>query len=125
MDIKKDKVVVEWIVGKKVSNSALDLLLIIVALIVVATSILGLFGQPASEWFARSGSILVLVGAIIEYRSNRFSQIALEESIRWGSGTVDGPTIFIAAWHRVVVKYVAHTFIILGTFIWGYGDKWL
>lgn len=124
MDINKDKVVVEWIVGNKISNSTLDILLIIVALSIVVTSILGWFGQPASEWFARSGSILVLVGAIIEYRCNRFSQIYIEESIRWGSGRVGGPTIFVAAWHRVIVKYVAHTYIILGTFIWGYGDKW-
>ena len=125
MDIDRNKHTADWMNGNKITHSIIDFILIIVALVVVITSIFGAFGSPVSDWFSRSGSVLVLIGAVLEYRYNRFSQIAIEESIRWASG-VGGPTVFVfvLAWHRVVVKYIAHTFIVCGTLIWGYGNAW-
>ena len=124
MDINKNKYVADWMVGNKFYHSIIDFILILIGLAVVIVSIKGWLGDPVNEWFSRSGSVLVLIGAILEYKQTRFSQLALEESIRWASG-VGEAVVFAHAWHRILVKYIAHTFVISGTMIWGYGDKWI
>jgi len=120
----QNKITADWMSGNKIINSVVDLILILFALSILIASILGLFGTPINDWFARSGSILVLVGAILEYRCNKFSQIAIEESVRFSSG-IGGSAIFALAWHRIAIKYIAHTLVVIGTLIWGYGEKWL
>ncbi len=88
MDINRNKVATDWMVGNEIYHSIIDSILILIGLAVVIVSIKGGFGNPVNDWFSRSGSVLVLIGAIIEYRHTRFSQIMLEETIRWGSNNI-------------------------------------
>lgn len=94
-------------------------------------------------WFARSGSILVLAAAIVEYRLASF---IYEDIFRAQKQTdrkkaampnVSGnelvnrlvkSNLTIQAQpskERKALAITAHLIIVLGTLVWGYGDKWL
>ena len=84
--------------------------LLLLALIAVAVSIYADLGSPSWGWFQRSGAILVLIGAILSYRS----------IVRLGVGGVGGASVVFAkatvvsvndseSRQRVKIKYDAET----------------
>ena len=93
-----------------------------------------------TTWFARSGSVIVLLAAIVEYRisSYMYDEIyeAAKETARKkavmpnvsDNNLVNG--IFKSNLtikphspkSRRILRLASHTLIIIGTIIWGYGD---
>ena len=119
MDPERDKVVIDWLKGNKLEDSVGDFVLIGIGLLSVITG--WSFENEEYSWFSRSGSIMVLIGAILEYRYSLVSLGANLESIRWAKGP-GNPVIFELARHQKFIKYTAHGFVIIGTVIWGFGD---
>lgn len=124
MGSDRDKIVVTWLRGNRPTEAVPDLLIVLLCVVVVGGSVWLSWLGSSVEWVSRSGSIIALAGAILEYRNANYLKIAMEESIRWASG-VGGPVIFEWAWYRRLSRYVAHTLVVAGTLIWGYGDVWI
>ena len=116
-----ERPVVSWLPGNKPRDAALDivLLLLLTFVLVISATLQG--AQPETNWFMRSGAIMVLVGAVLEYRHNGFLRKADTESIKWASG-VGGPVIFEQPTFRKVLGYLAHVCVVVGTFVAAYGD---
>lgn len=95
-----------------------DTLLIIFALVVPVIS--WLYAQYAGEshWFARSGSIMVVIGIVLEGRLFIARQIIYEFSRASESPETTPKQLVI----RKLATWVAHFILIVGTIIWGYGD---
>ncbi|CAA6828335.1 MAG: Unknown protein [uncultured Sulfurovum sp.] len=77
--------------------------------------------------FARSGSIMVLLAVIVEYKlfkvkekqreifeMNIISRVINNEKEVFGY-PVESP-------NQRIIKVLAHTLVIIGTFVWGFGD---
>ncbi len=116
--------------------------LFLLALAVLGISIYLDFGTKSWVWFQRSGSVLVLFGAVLSYRS----------VVRLGIGGVGGAPVTFALGSLVSVDdsgpvqkmkvaydteteerflqhqldkaagYIGAWLMILGTLVWGYGD---
>ncbi|MET3514682.1 hypothetical protein ABIC63_002461 [Pseudacidovorax sp. 1753] len=114
-------VVVAWIPGNKVREAIPDAIVLVGICLVVSASLWLQSIDPQSNWFTRSGAVVVLLGAVLEYRHNNFASFASAKSIEWASG-IGGPTVFELSRLRKGIGYIAHTCIVVGTFIAAYGD---
>lgn len=113
--------------------------LTIVAVAVTAISIWRDYGSESWLWFQRSGSIIVLIGAILSYRS--ILRVGLHgvggtnPTLLKGTVTNSNPDGTInfkydaeskkllneAFWDKVA-GYIGAILLVYGTLIWGYGD---
>ncbi len=114
-------IVVPWILGNKIGEAIPDAILLVGVVLVVSASLWLQSVDPQSNWFMRSGGMVVLLGAILEYRHVTFVSLASAKSIEWASG-VGGPTVFELSRLRRTIGYVAHACVVVGTFIATYGD---
>jgi hypothetical protein len=94
-----------------------------------------------TAWFARSGSIVVLLAVIVEFRLSSYIYEdvlkAAQESARNKGLKVSDNSLVQAnidakktvkpevPKSRRILSYCAHILVITGTIIWGYGDKWI
>ena len=77
-----------------------------------------------ADWFARSGSVMALVGAAVTFRLANFYQRALATALKEGLVSVpreielrlEPPQSYM------VLSYLGYLTGIVGTGIWGYGD---
>ena len=77
-----------------------------------------------ADWFARSGSVMALVGAAVTFRLADFYQRALARALKEGLVSVpreielrlEPPKSYM------VLSYLGYLTGIVGTGIWGYGD---
>jgi hypothetical protein len=112
-------------------------LLLCGALVIAIGSILAdLYSEKDTTWFARSGAILVLFSAIVEYRLSSFlfddiHKAAVKNAIKNAAiSTFEDNKLLYALTaikpkppkSRATLAITSHIFIIIGTFIWGYGD---
>jgi hypothetical protein len=80
--------------------------------------------QTGTDWFARSGSVMCLAGALATFRLAAVLQQKLATALRQGLTslqreveiTLDPPH------HYRLVSYFGYATGIIGTAIWGYGD---
>ncbi|NIQ14891.1 MAG: hypothetical protein GTO02_11005 [Candidatus Dadabacteria bacterium] len=73
-----------------------------------------------AEWLARSGSLMVLFSVIGEYYLQKKNAVKfINNAIRAGTGTA--PLDFSVM--AVVANILFLITVVLGTIIWGYGDK--
>lgn len=97
--------------------------LIGVAILVAAVSVIADYYSTDYNWFARSGSVVVLLAAFIEFKvsSHIYDDI---QRIQFLQATVEMPVPFKAkpTKSRRNVSFVAHILLVTGTIIWGYGD---
>ena len=84
-----------------------EILLVLLAMGLPMASLMATIATGNGEWFQRSGSLMVLFSAAVEYRRRR--------GLR-RPGTAAG-WLF---WRQI--PYVCYSSIFLGTLIWGYGD---
>ncbi len=116
------------------------ILLLIGVLFSIASILFDVLSTDNTIWFARSGSIVVLVSAIVEYRLASYIYTDIDESIRKTARKraitpqiSDNPLVEgivksnitsmpEAPKSRKALSVISHTFIITGTIIWGYGD---
>jgi len=103
-------------------RSGFDLLLITTAYIIAAASLCVSFMRSEPHWFLRSGSIMVLLSAIVEYQNFKIQQ-KINEKATEGSGALAGGVGIIAQpKSRQLLLNFTHFTLVLGTLIWGYGD---
>jgi hypothetical protein len=80
--------------------------------------------KAGTDWFARSGSVMCLVGAAVTFRLAHFYQRALATALKEGLVSVprevelrlNPPKSYVA------LSYLGYLTGIVGTAIWGYGD---
>lgn len=114
-------VVVVWIPGNKIREAIPDAIVLTGIVLVVSASLWLQSVDPQSNWFMRSGAVVVLLGVVLEYRHSGFESFASAKSIEWACG-VGGPTVFELSHLRKSIGYAAHTCVVIGTFIAAYGD---
>jgi hypothetical protein len=86
-----------------------------------------LSSKAGTDWFARSGSVMCLVGAAVTFRLAHFYQRALATALKEGLVSVpreielrlNPPKSY------VVLSYLGYLTGIVGTAVWGYGDLML
>ncbi len=121
---------------KLFSNYAIECFLLILALFVfIASLYLDLKFNSDNNWFSRSGSLLVLCSAIVEYRLSLYifgdiHKINIKNAIKNKAISSSDNQLLQALSNKKAEpsksrKYLAltsHVLIILGTLTWGYGD---
>lgn len=98
---------------------AWEIFLLTIAILTVLISFI--YDNDEKLWFMRSGSIMVLLAVIVEYKLN---QKALKNINRKSKmSAVSGfPVNLLNSKEHNRIAIFTHTFAILGTLIWGYGD---
>jgi len=80
--------------------------------------------KTGTEWFARSGSVMALTGAVVTFRITGLLQKTLVTALREDLGSLqrgielsfDPPKAY------QITAYFSYLTGIVGTVIWGYGD---
>ena len=121
MKTDKDHYIVDWIPGNKLRDAIPDILIILALLLAIFVSIKLQLKYPDANWFMRSGALMVLTGAILEYRNSTLMRRLDTTSIKWAK-SIGQPAIFEPHPVKSKIAYIAHAFVILGTFIAAYGD---
>jgi len=83
--------------------------------------------RTGTDWFSRSGSLMGLLGAAATFRLLGHFQNELGIALKEGLTTVDRDielSLYPPQLYRYV-SYFAYITGIIGTAIWGYGDKLL
>lgn len=112
-----------WFGPNRLVSAILDMAVMLAGATCVVVSLALHATDPENNWFSRSGALLVLSGAILEYRHANYARRISEISISWASG-VGNPPILGLAMFRIAIKYVAHCYVVAGTLVWAYGDMW-
>lgn len=116
--------------------------ILLVAVFFAALSVhCDLQSMEATSWFGRSGSLIVLLSLIVEFRLSPFVYDDVHEATKnntrkSGVKISNNPIVEanIQAWRTVKPKppkarkaltVCSHIMVILGTIIWGYGDLWI
>jgi hypothetical protein len=83
-----------------------------------------LSNKTGTDWFARSGSVMCLVGALSTFRLSGFLQRKLAVALQHGLTSVQREIELSLAPPRFYryISYFGYATGIVGTAIWGYGD---
>lgn len=81
--------------------------------------ILGILLEPL--WFARFGSVVVLLALMGEYSLIQSQLARLYSQLEKVEHDDDMPDLTPSKWHRKKVL-LSHITIVFGTLIWGFGD---
>ena len=90
-----------------------------------AIIISGLIAYKTNDpsWFSSSGSLMVIFSGALEFRQSRVQQRRNEIATK-GSGTFGGGVAPLELpIYRQRIIWASHVSLILGTLVWGYGDK--
>lgn len=71
-------------------------------------------------WFSRSGSVIVLLCVIVEFRLGNLRQLGYEDAQKASQHDIVSSGMLPI--HKKLIGWIAHVQIILGTIVWGYGD---
>lgn len=96
-----------------------SLLLLLAWLTALLGFVFGLVWQPM--WFARFGSLVVLLAIMTEYILLHAELNRLYAGLAKVDSDTDIPDLSPSKWHNKKV-WVAHFTVVLGTLIWGFGD---
>ena len=91
-------------------------------LIVAASFFVDLFANESCSkllWFNRSGSLMVLAGAILEYRQHSVTD---RDRVNDAFGNFSFFAGAPLSEKRKGFEKIAFVYIIFGTLVWGYGD---
>lgn len=107
------------IVTPHIIDISLFIIMIVITLISLIASYYSFRFQ--GDWFQRSGSIIVLIAAVIEYRHLNFYSTPSQKSVI--SGGISGVNgLAILSKIRLRIGVYAIFYLVAGTLIWGYGD---
>lgn len=98
-----------------------EIILLIIGFFFVIISYKASIYDIKGLWFMRSGAILVLFAAIVEFRLNDKTLKSINRK-NVGSHAFKTPINMNNSKEHNIIAFIAHIFIILGTLIWGYGD---
>ncbi|MDO6536939.1 hypothetical protein [Alteromonas stellipolaris] len=97
--------------------------IIVVAILVAIISVITDYYSTGYNWFARSGAVVVLLAAFVEFKisSHIYEDIQraqfMQSKINMAIPLKAKPTK-----PRRNVSFAAHILLVVGTIIWGYGD---
>ncbi|MEA3405048.1 MAG: hypothetical protein U9R28_04815 [Pseudomonadota bacterium] len=80
---------------------------------------LGILVEPL--WFARFGSVIVLLSVMSEYSLLHGELNVLYQRLEKVDADMGMPDLKPSKWHRKKV-WMSHITIVAGTLIWGFGD---
>ena len=97
--------------------------LIFIAIFVAAVSIIADFYCSGYSWFSRSGSIVVLLAAVVEFKISShiyedFQRAQYQQTII----NLPVPLKAKPTKSRKNLSIATHSLLVFGTIIWGYGD---
>ena len=119
------------------------LLLLLAVISVIISIICDVQSVKDTTWFARSGSIVVLLAAIVEYRISSFVYEDVDQAAQDTAkkraimpAVSDNPLVDGLVKARLTIKpeptksrsllsIISLILIVTGTVIWGYGDIWI
>ncbi len=110
-----------WYLGRR---CLLDIFLFMAMFLALLVSLLMTFYRfhDAHDWFQRSGSIITVLSAIIEYRHfSVFGKDTVHQSVLCGQLSGMPSITFIVKLRNYIGSYSIFG-VILGTITWGYGD---
>ena len=102
-------------------NYKVEVVLLIGSAIWMILSWVSPLTEQPEYWFARSGAIMILLSAIIEYRFSNHTFSKIKQTIQIAILTKKPINVYISNEQENIAK-VAHSFIVIGTLVWGYGD---
>ncbi|MBA1146608.1 hypothetical protein H0Z60_06005 [Ectothiorhodospiraceae bacterium WFHF3C12] len=106
-------------------SHAVELVLILLSVGPVMMSMYISYVTGEAHWFQRSGSLMVLFSAAVEYRRSYQRKLAEEAADSGDTERRDALERAVKAQSRPFwrsIPYVCYLQIFLGTLIWGYGD---
>lgn len=122
MGIENGKIIVKFKTGRW--GTKIDFMLILGAISISCLSLLIDMKVPEYYLFARSGSIMVLIGAVLEVRQVKYQEAYNKEFqavlLREGIISPIQPERLKGVYS--LIRNTTHLLILTGTFIWGYGD---
>ena len=93
------------------------------AVIITSLSLYLDFIIPSDNWFARSGAIMVLLAVFVEYRISAHVYEAIQKAQHLATIVNNGvPPKAKPSKQNTKIANAAHVTVVIGTFIWGYGD---
>jgi hypothetical protein len=99
-----------------------EVLLLVLAYVVCIISAVASVKTCDGSWFSRSGSLMVLFAAIVEYRNfgiqQKLNEIAQESTNYWNAE----PEKWRVPNKRKIFDRIVIITLVIGTLIWGYGD---
>ena len=101
---------------KEYKQFEIEILLLFISIIWVFISLF-----ISENWFARSGSIMVLFSVIIEYRLLKAHNDMVNRKVQASVHTRRALKITVLEEHKKI-SFITHIFLVVGTLIWGYGD---
>ena len=101
-------------------NRKTEIVILVASMLFVIGSVIAGFCWPTLNLFCRSGSIMVLGGAVVAYRLGVLQQSANDDAlVAAGLGIpISGSLSNL----EERLAFTAHLFLIQGSLIWGYGD---
>ena len=120
--MEKGKIEVIWKTDKW--GIKLDVFLIILAILISLISLAIDLIDPCNTLFSRSGSIVVLIGAMLEVRQLKHQEAYNQEFQRNLIQTGIISPIYSSRLTGVfkTLRNITHGLVLAGTIIWGYGD---
>jgi len=102
--------------------SIIDIIILLIAVSIVTVSAALTSQLPNYNLFERSGSLVVLLAVIVEFRNSQLQQKLNDKaaSLSGGIGGILAESKQLT--FRQPIILTAHLFIISGTIIWGYGS---
>jgi len=98
----------------------LEILFLAIALLWVLGSIYASLIYPEGNWFCRSGAIMVLLAAIVEFRLGIFLNKEISDASDFSA--IGSVALINYPKRKQQIGTTAHIFAIFGTLIWEYGD---
>ena len=104
----------------KLFSNLIDSILLLIALAWGVCSFIFAYNTNNGGWFSRSGSVIVLICVIVEFRLGNLRQLGFNDAIK-----AFEHDILISGQlpeTKKLICWLAHLQVIIGTLIWGYGD---
>jgi hypothetical protein len=95
---------------------SIDLIILVLAVVVPITSLIVDLNLDSSEWFQRSGALMVLCAGLLGYRSLTKHYQKFFNNMQRGYALKTSRNQTLVDMGTLIV-------LVLGTVIWGYGDK--
>jgi hypothetical protein len=104
----------------KLFSNLIDSLLLLFAFAWGVFGFICAYNTDNGLWFSRSGSVIVLICVIVEFRLGNLRQLGFENAQKAVQHEIVSSGMLPE--HKKLFSWFAHLQIIIGTLIWGYGD---
>ena len=104
----------------KATSNLIDSILLLISLAWGVYNFLCSYSTGDGMWFSRSGSVIVLICVIVEFRLGNLRQLGFENAQKAFQHDIVSSGQLPE--YKKYIGWFTHFQIIIGTLIWGYGD---